>query len=168
MSLICAAHPPSLAANAFGAPLDRNLVEPRLSYGQLGAALNLFQHELDQRGRLFRVVNARIHGVRMPSKGEQPHRLDPLDLKLETISSVRFLPIRDLSVDARRHHLADNALARDDGSSNSTPNQLPNCVESLIARQTRSRGARSNTLFSIRSVLAVIRNLQVACNITTP
>src|SRR5260370_35943360 len=57
-------------------------------------------------------------------------------------------------------------LPATNGSSNSTPNQLPNCFESLIARHTRSCGARSRTLFSIRSVLELIRNLQVAFRIT--
>ena len=34
---------------------------------------------------------------------------------------------------------------------NRTPNQLPNSAESVNARQIRSRGARSSTVFSIRS-----------------
>src|SRR5260370_16736215 len=46
------------------------------------------------------------------------------------------------------------------GPSKRAPNQRPNCSESLIARHTRSSGARSSTRFSIRSVL--ICNLLVA------
>src|SRR5690242_5472015 len=48
------------------------------------------------------------------------------------------------------------------GPSNLTPNQLPNSRLSEIARHTRSRGARRRTFFSMRSVLWLIRNLQVA------
>src|SRR5580658_37218 len=47
--------------------------------------------------------------------------------------------------------------------SNFIPNQVPNSFESLIARQTLARGARSKIFFSIRSVVVVfMRNLQVA------
>src|SRR5713101_5526296 len=42
-----------------------------------------------------------------------------------------------------------------------TPNQAPNSFASATARQTRDRGARRTTFFSIRSVF--ICNLRVAC-----
>src|SRR5271168_4133126 len=46
------------------------------------------------------------------------------------------------------------------GPSTLIPNQLPNSSESVNARQTLFRGARSKIFFSIQSVF--IRNLQVA------
>jgi hypothetical protein len=46
------------------------------------------------------------------------------------------------------------------GPSKRTPNQRPNSSASLMARYTRSSGARSTTRFSIRSVS--ICNLLVA------
>ncbi len=46
-------------------------------------------------------------------------------------------------------------------------NQPPNCLESLIARHTRSRGARKSTFFSIRSVFVAMSNLRVALTIPT-
>src|SRR5262245_40922137 len=55
-------------------------------------------------------------------------------------------------------------LPATNGPSKSTPNQVPNCFESLIAFHTRSRGARSTTFFSILSVVDIC-NLQVAHSI---
>src|SRR4029450_4425545 len=46
------------------------------------------------------------------------------------------------------------------GPSTRTPNHWPNSSASLIARQTRSSGARRTTCFSIRSILMC--NLLVA------
>src|SRR5258708_37352021 len=48
----------------------------------------------------------------MPSKGEQPHRLDPVDHELETVAFVRFLSLRDFRIHARRNNLSNNAGAR--------------------------------------------------------
>src|SRR5436190_24205384 len=57
----------------------------------------------------------------------------------------------------------------ENGRSNSTPNHLPNSWASVMARQTRARGARSRIFFSTRSVLVTdIRNLQVAVVYTRP
>src|SRR5580765_2032298 len=53
------------------------------------------------------------------------------------------------------------------GPSNRTPNHSPNSFESETARQTRERGARSVTVFWIRSEMTVgIGNLSVAYLIT--
>ena len=45
-----------------------------------------------------------------------------------------------------------------------TPNHWPNSFQSVRARQTRARGARKTTFFSMRSVLLwAICNLLVVC-----
>src|SRR5260370_34435757 len=98
----------------FGPPLDGNLVETRLDDGQLRAVRGRIELEHNECGGLLRIIDARIHRVRMPSKGEQSHRLDAINRELETNPFVLFLALRDFRIDGCRNDLSNNTAARDE------------------------------------------------------
>src|SRR6266550_5673162 len=66
-------------AERFGATGKRDAIEPGLDDRQLGAAVDFLERELDQRGRLGRVVHSGIDGVGVPAIGEVPLRVDAFD-----------------------------------------------------------------------------------------
>jgi hypothetical protein len=63
-----------------------------------------------------------------------------------------LLQLRDLGVDLRRRDAPVMRLPATNGPSKRIPNQLPNWVESLSARHTRSRAAFNTMDFTMRSV----------------
>src|SRR5262245_32374677 len=58
-------------AEGLGATSGRDAVEARLDQRQARARRRVFQAELDERGRLLRVVDLRVDRVGMPAVGEQ-------------------------------------------------------------------------------------------------
>src|SRR5215470_7508650 len=90
--------------------LERDAIEPRLADDQQDAVRCVLQHELDQRGRLFRVINVLIDGERMPSEREEAFELDAIDGDLEGYS--RMLPLRSRHLGIDRRADEDPAHAR--------------------------------------------------------
>src|SRR5205807_329211 len=72
--------PPALVRReGLGAASRREAVEPALGQGELRSARHFLERELDQRHRLFRVVEVRLDRERVPAEGEDPLRLDAID-----------------------------------------------------------------------------------------
>src|SRR4029453_9555530 len=93
-------------AEGLGAPLEGNPVEPRLRDRQQYAVVLLLERELDERRRFLRVVDARFHGIWVPTEREQAFGFDPLDDDVEGLAGVRLLGFRDLGVDLGANHHA--------------------------------------------------------------
>src|SRR5215813_6306710 len=80
---------------------ERDRIEPRLADDQQDAVWCVLQHELDQRGRLFRVINCLIDGEWMPSEREEAFGLDAIDGDLEGYSRMLSLGSRHVGIDRR-------------------------------------------------------------------
>src|SRR5437870_10450588 len=60
------------------AAFQRDAIEARFADGQHDAAGDLLEDELDQGGRLGRIVHTALDRERMPAEGEQPLRFDAI------------------------------------------------------------------------------------------
>src|SRR5262252_6843826 len=88
-----------VGGECLGTTLERDAIESRLAYGQHDAARCLLEHELDQRGRLLRVIDCLFDGERMPPEREQEFGLDAIDGDLERHRRMLTLRLCHLGVD---------------------------------------------------------------------
>src|SRR5580700_11890826 len=84
--------PPTLVSfERFGAPSQRNLIEPGFGDRQQNTARGVRQIEFDQRRRLLGIVDALLHSVGMPAERDSPHRFDAFHRPLKSLSGVGLL-----------------------------------------------------------------------------
>src|SRR5262245_50866884 len=95
---------PLIHAEGLRATMGRYLVEARLDDAEQGAGRSLFQGELDKCRRFAGIIDRRIDGIGMPGEGEEAHRLDLLDHRLQPnvlVAWFRDLAARYLAGDER-------------------------------------------------------------------
>src|SRR6516164_9657795 len=86
----------------FGSPLEGNSVETRFGDYQLRPTGNLLQFERDEGRGFARVVELGVDGEGMPTKRNEPHRLDAVDAELEVHPCVGLLTLGNPGVDLGR------------------------------------------------------------------
>src|SRR6266446_10657410 len=85
-----------------GPARQRDLIEPGLYHGEHGAAGSVRELKDHEGGGLDRIVDAGLHGVRVPAPGEQPLGLHPLDGDVEHHVLVPRVGDRPAHMGARR------------------------------------------------------------------
>src|SRR6185437_5383351 len=91
-----------IARECLGPALERNAIEAGFGDRESSTLRHVLEPKLDERHRLGRVVGTAVDRVRMPTKREEAHRLDPLDVEFEGEARVGLLELRDLWIDLRR------------------------------------------------------------------
>ena len=132
MFAACWVQPPSLLLERLGAARERNAVESRFGDGQQRAAGRFLETELDERGRLLRVVRLRIDGVRMPAVRKVVLGLDPFDDHLERqvlVAGIRDLTARRCALRKRRGQLDSEPFAELRGVGERAPHPRAGCAQ---------------------------------------